>query len=183
MTPISDLQKFEDLNSAIKLIENSLKNSSDKCRERDENIENAIKAFKDAKSLDSQKIQDLNTALKLAKEKIESNSSEIVKLRNKNDDLITSNVAKDKEFNDKLQKLENLLNVQKSKIYNIENAQMRVIQGKLTAHMTKISELEKKIEDLNKKIAAKPPTPTAPAEPGQVFEVWHGDVVDSIRFH
>ena len=181
MTLISDLKKFEDLNSAIQLIENSLTNYSDKCIERDENIQGAIKALEDAKLSDSQKIQDLDTALKLAKQKIESNSSEIEKLRNKNANLNASTVAKNKHFNDKLQKLEDLLNVQKSKIYNIENAHMRAIQGKLSAHMAKINELDKKILDLNKKIAATPPTPAAPAEPGQEFEIWHGDVVDSIR--
>ena len=105
-TPILDLQKFEDLNSAMKLIENSLTNYSDKCHDRDENIESAIKALKDAKSSDSQKIEDLNTALELAKEQIESNSSEFVKLRKKNDDLNKSTVAKNKMINDKLKKLE-----------------------------------------------------------------------------
>merc|ERR1712227_647097 len=178
---LSDLQKFEDLNSAMKLIENSLTNYSDECHDRDENIESAIKALKDAKSSDSQKIEDLDTALKLAKEQVESNSSEYVKLRNRNDDLNKSTEAKNKMINDKLLKLENLLNVQKSQIYNIENTHMRAIQGNLSAHMAKINELEKKIVDLNKKIAAKPPTPAVPAEPGQEFEIWHGDVVDSIR--
>ena len=181
-TPISDLQKFEDLNSAMKLIENSLTNYSEQCHARDENIESAIKALKDAKSSDSQKIQDLDTALKLAKEKIGSNSSEILKLRNQNNDFNVTTEAKNKEFNNKLQKLEDLLNVQKSKIYNIEDAHIRAIQGKLSAHIAKITELEKKIVDLNKKIAAIPPTPAAPTEPGQEFEIWHGDVVDSIRF-